>query len=288
MREVIDCIPCYLKQVMNVLQQAGIGEGEGQRILRAVLPLISQQDPGHYPAENFSYILHRTNELIDQVDPFREAKQKSNQAAMVLLPKLREIIISSEDPLFTACQISGAGNVIDMAILPDYDVEASLEDAFRTVFARSDYEDFRERLAAAGLVLILGDNSGEIAFDRLLVEQIRSRGLEVVYAVKGGPVLNDATIEDADQTGMNEVARVIDNGNNFVGTNLKYCSAELKEVFSTADIVISKGQGNYECLEGAQEAGDKTFFLLRAKCPVVARQLGVKLGEMAFSRNRPA
>jgi uncharacterized protein with ATP-grasp and redox domains len=287
MREEPACIPCYLKQVINTLNQTGLKGEQAQQFLRGILPEISAMESQRTPAENSTILLHKVNESLDNRDPFCQAKQQSNDLALKMLPQLKKIIEESADPLRTACQLSIAGNIIDMGIFAHIDVEDSIRDALVSDFARNDYPLFKKQVEAAGQVLIIGDNSGEIAFDRLLAEQLQLRGKKIVYAVKGGPIINDATRCDAEIVGMAETAQVIDNGNNCIGTILKYCSPEFCQEFFKAEVIISKGQGNFETLESTPEAGERTFFLLRAKCSPVARKLEVNLGDMALCRNRP-
>ncbi|MDD2234174.1 MAG: ARMT1-like domain-containing protein [Desulfitobacteriaceae bacterium] len=287
MHEVPACIPCYLKQAINTFNQVGVEDEKAQQLLRTVLPVINTLDPRRTPAENSTVLLHKLNGLLDNPDPFLRAKQKSNELALRMLPRLRKIVEESTDPLFTACKVAIAGNIIDLGILENFDIDASVEHALGSDFAHNDAQFFKNQVEAAHRILILGDNSGEIVFDRLLAEQLKRMNKEVVYAVKGGTILNDATMEDAETTGMTEAVKVIDNGTNYIGTILEYCSPEFCQVFFNSDVVISKGQGNYETLESIPEAGDKTFFLLRAKCPAVARKLEVKLGDIVFARNVP-
>lgn len=287
MHEVPACIPCYLKQVINTFNQVGVEDEKAQQLLRTVLPVICTLDPRKTPAENSTVLLHKLNELLRNPDPFLRAKQKSNELALRMLPRLRKIVEESTDPLFTACKVAIAGNIIDLGILENFDIDASIENALGSDFAHNDAQFFKSQVEAAHRILILGDNSGEIVFDRLLVEQLKCLNKGVVYAVKGGTILNDATMEDAETTGMVEAVKVIDNGTNYIGTILEHCSQEFCQVFFNSDVVISKGQGNYETLESTPEAGEKTFFLLRAKCPAVARKLKVKLGDIVLARNVP-
>lgn len=282
---VLDCIPCYLKQARNALGQVEISEEQAREALYGILPLIPELDPQGTPAENSTLILWKINELLGIKDPFARAKKESNDLALKLLPSLREQILSSADPLFTALQVAVAGNIIDLGIFKDFDVEASIQEAMDKKFARNDYDIFKEKLSTARSVLILGDNSGEIVFDKLLAEQLKAGGINVTYAVKAKPILNDATEEDAAYVGMGSVAAVLTNGSGFLGTVRKTCSDEFCRAFGQADLVISKGQANYESLESDEAAQKKTYFLLRAKCEVVAASLGVILGEMVFCRN---
>jgi uncharacterized protein with ATP-grasp and redox domains len=281
---VLDCIPCYLKQARNTLGQTEVSEDKAMQILHEILPLIPELDPQGTPAENSTLILWKVNELLGTSDPFAKAKRDSNELALKLLPQLRKRVLQSSDPLYTALQVSVAGNIIDLGIFKDFDIEASIEEALAKKFAHDDYPSFKEKLKGAHKVLILGDNSGEIAFDKLLAEQLEASGFRVTYVVKQSPILNDATLEDAEYVEMKDVANVITNGSGFLGTVIKTCSEEFRKVLREADLIISKGQANYESLESEDEAGEKTYFLLRAKCEVVAESLGVKLGEMAFKK----
>jgi Uncharacterized conserved protein len=279
---VLDCIPCYIKQMINTLAQTEISEEKARQIIYQTLPIFPQLDPQGTPAENSTIILRKVNELLGIEDPFYTAKKESNELALKLLPQLKERIRQSSDPLFTALQIAVAGNIIDMGILKDFDVEGSIREAMAKNFARDDYESFQQRLKEAREIIILGDNSGEIAFDRLLAEQLSESGIEVTYVVKDRPILNDATMEDAAYVGMLKQTRVISNGSGFLGTILEDCSAEFKQAFKKADIVISKGQANYESLETLGKVDRRLYFLLRAKCEIVAKNLGVQFGEMVF------
>jgi len=278
----LDCIPCYMKQIINTLAQTEINDEKARELIHQTLPLLPRLDPQGTPAENSTIILRKVNELLGIEDPFHSAKMESNELALKLLPQLKERIRQSTDPLLMSLQIAVAGNIIDMGILKDYDVEESIREAIEKNFARDDYASFQQRLKDAREIIILGDNSGEIAFDRLLAEQLSEMGIEVTYVVKDRPILNDATMEDAAYVGMTEQIRVISNGSGYLGTILKDCSEEFKQAYKKADLVISKGQANYESLEALGEEDRRLYFLLRAKCEIVAKSLGVQLGEMVF------
>ena len=282
MNVVLQCIPCYITQTINTLAQTEISEEKMRDIIHQTLLLFPQLDPQGTPAENSTIILRKVNELLGIEDPFHKAKQESNELALKLLPELNEKIAQSNDPLFMSLKIAVAGNIIDMGILKEFDVEGSIQEAMEKDFALDDYTSFQEKLKVAREILILGDNSGEIAFDRLLAEQLSELGIKVTYAVKDRPILNDATIEDAVHVGMTEQIRVISNGSGFLGTVLKDCSEEFIQAYEKADLVISKGQANYESIEALGKEDRRLYFLLRAKCEIVAENLGVKLGQMVF------
>lgn len=286
MNEVSACIPCYIKQVFNTFNLAGIDDPTAQKYIREILLTMASLDSLRTPAENVTVVLRKVNELLGDNDPYHRAKHESNVLALGMLPKLREKVeCSNDDPLYMACKLAAAGNIIDMGILPDFDVDASVSEALAAEFAGNDYEIFKKRVESASQILIIGDNSGEIAFDLLLVEQLNRLGIKIIYAVKDQAILNDATLEDALQVGMQEVAQLITNGNNFIGTILKRCSPEFLQAMTEADVIISKGQANFESLESTIEAGKKTFFLLRAKCLAAAEKLGVNLNDMVLRWN---
>jgi hypothetical protein len=297
MRVAADCIPCYLKQAISACQAAGLDDGGRQRLLVGLLPLIAGLDQAKTPAENSTLVLLETYRLLGRGDPFREAKDASNRLARTFLPSLEKIVEFSEDPLLTVLKVAVAGNVIDMGINPQFDVNASIHQVLHEGFARCDIEPLRKllqagrppgkQLAGGGpRLVVIGDNSGEIMFDYLLLAQLRQYTQEIYYVVKGGPILNDATVEDAEAAGIDLLARVVTTGSNYLGVIPEFCSAELCSLLETCDLALAKGQANYESLEGTALAGDRTFFLLRAKCPCVASHLGVECGASVLVRSQ--
>lgn len=280
------CIPCYLDQAIRALEQAQVDPDQQLQILHELLETIRGFDVNKSPAENSSLVMHRLVELLDGQDPFAEAKQKSNEKAQALRPQLAEDIHKAKDPLFQALQFAVAGNVVDLALFDDYDLSEAIQEVTNKGFALNHYVQFKDALQRAKTVLIIGDNSGEIVFDALLVQHLKDLGKEVIYGVKGGFVINDATMEDAQVAGITELAQVISNGNNFLGTIEEYCSEEFLTAYQQADLVVSKGQANYESLEGTALAGSKTFFVLKAKCPLVGDNLGVAFGDMVLVQNQ--
>ncbi|MDD4360649.1 MAG: ARMT1-like domain-containing protein [Syntrophaceticus sp.] len=288
MRSTIDCVPCYIKQVISALRIAGLKEREQHVVINELFSTINQLDPAKTPAENSSLVLFEAYRLMGIDDPFKEAKAASNKLAHTFLPALERIIAYSEDALLTALKTSVAGNTIDMGINPHYDVGASISKELERRFERNDFEVFREVLGKGGPMVIIGDNSGEIFFDYILMANLRSFTEEMFYVVKGGPILNDATMEDVEDTGISNLAKIITTGNNYLGVIPENCSEEMCSAIESASIVLSKGQANYETLEATSFAGDKTFFLLQAKCPVIAKHLGVKMGDSVLVRNRPS
>ena len=190
---------------------------------------------------------------------------------------------SSDDPFETALRIAVAGNIIDFGVHTNDSIQirATIEKALEAQFAIDHIRELKDRLCHASLVLYLADNAGEIVFDRLFVEQIGAG--RVVCAVRHAPIINDATLDDAEQAGLCDVCRVISSGCTAPGTLIRECSDEFKTLFSSADIVISKGQGNFETLNHTDR---DIFFLFMVKCQVISREVSVPVGGFVVMHSR--
>lgn len=282
MKLVSECIPCTYKVCLSALNAAKSDDRRKIELLGRLGAFLAERETDTTPGIYHSEALHFISGCIGVADPFKDAKRDSDIMAMGCLDHLAGLIKGAEDPLLTAVKISAAGNIVDMGILPDFDLDAEIDRIPSYEFHIDSYAEFLRALEKEGSVLIIGDNSGEIAFDMLLVKELKKLGKEVVYAVKGGPVLNDATMEDASRVGMTEVCKVIANGSNLLGTYFECCSAEFLDEFRKAGVVISKGQANYETLEDDAAACEKTFFLMRIKCGIVGGNAGAPLGSPVF------
>lgn len=282
MKSDSSCIPCFIVQAHSSVMRAVDDEEKRFDILRQLGPVFAELSADRPPAYNSTLILNKVRELLGSDDPYAEDKKKSNDEALALVPKVMEKIKASDDKLEAAVRLTVAGNVIDLGIKHDADVEDTMDLALGDGYKRFDYEAFKEKLASSKRILYILDNAGEIVFDKVLIEGLKAHGKLVIAAVKGGPVLNDATMDDAVQVGLDKVvAKVIDTGSNHVGVNRDDASDMFLKVLDTADMVIAKGQGNYETLD---ESGDRFFFILKAKCPYVAKSLGVEEGDLVLAR----
>ncbi len=283
MRTFLDCIPCFIRQALEAARFATDDEAIHARVLREALRMASALDPQTTPPA-MGQALHRLiRQLTGNDDPYRAVKQRFNALALRMCPRLRRRIEEADDPFATAARLAVAGNVIDSGIGNRLD-EADVEDAVKHALwapIRGNPTALREAIASAGDILYLADNAGEIVFDRLLIEQMPVE--KVTVAVRGRPVLNDATMEDAEAAGLTQLVRVIDNGSDAPGTLLEDCSEEFRRLFDRADLIVSKGQGNYETLSGADK---HIFFVLKAKCPVIARHLGCEVGDPVLQERR--
>ncbi len=288
MRTYPDCIPCFVRQSLEAARLVHPEDEEFQLgVLRRVLQAAAAMDY-RLPPPTMGRDIHRLLRSLSGVDDlYHESRRRSNDFALALLPELRELVRRSADPFATAVRLAVAGNVIDFGItidLSEDQIHRTIDQALAWPLDPLRVNAFREALRRAKGVLYAGDNSGEIVFDRLLIETIRQElgEIDLTFAVRGMPILNDVTLEDARQVGMDRVAsRVIANGGDAPGTLVEDCSPEFLERLGSCELVISKGQGNYETLS---EVDQEVWFLLKAKCGVIARDLGVPLGELVLVR----
>lgn len=277
-----DCLPCMIRTSLTAARLVGADEGIQWAIVREVAPLLARSLCGHPPIAASPEVQRKVRKILGMEDPFAEAKRRANREALGLLPRLREQAARAKDPLAFLLGLSASGNTADLGAQTTFDLKAAAAGDGEP-WGRFDYEPFEARLSSAKTVLILADNAGEIAFDRLLCEELTRLGKRVTVAVRGAPTLNDATLEDAREVGLPEVAEVITTGQDHPGVFLPRASSEFLKAFQAADLVISKGMGNFEGLSG--ETGP-IFFLLKAKCAPVARELGVKVGELVLAARR--
>jgi uncharacterized protein with ATP-grasp and redox domains len=215
-------------------------------------------------------------------DPFEGIKSEYNQIALRLYPSLKTTLEKSPDPLWTSTRLAIAGNIIDFGIFTSIDIEGTIRMALDNPLAVDDYSSFRDAIFIADKILYLTDNAGEIVFDRLLIEILISLGKKVKAVLKRSPVINDSTTEDAKESGLTKVCEVIDNGSEAVGTILDWTSPTFQRTFKDAQIIISKGQGNFETLIGTEK---KIFFLFQSKCNVVSKELGLSTGSMLLKKS---
>ncbi len=279
MRMYLDCVPCFVRQGLELVRNTTDDEALQEKTLREMLLAISRIDLSQSPPA-MGQILHRlARSLLGEEDPYRLIKDRFNELILKSYPSLKSRVEDSRDPLDTAVRLAIAGNIIDSAAkshLCETDVENAIQDSLELPL-RGDLELFRRAVEKAGRILYLCDNAGEIFFDKLLIDQLPYE--KVTVSVRGFPVINDATMVDAKVAGLTTLVEVIDNGSDAPGTLLDDCSRDFRQRFREADLVIAKGQGNYESLS---EVTKEIFFLLNVKCTVIARKLGYDIGDMAL------
>lgn len=282
MRTYLDCIPCFVRQTLEAARLATDDRAVHERAVRAVLRKIAAMDLAD-PPPRMGQIIHRTvRDLTGAEDPYHDAKQRFNAFALRLYPELKERADASGDPLAAAVHLAAAGNIVDLGVksgLAHDQIEAAVEGALTDPLDPADIRAFRTAVDAATDILYLADNAGEIVFDRLLLEYLPRE--KITFAVRGKPIINDALREDAEAAGVTDLVPVIDNGADVPGTILAECSAAFRQRFERADLIISKGQGNYETLSDVPQP---VFFLLKVKCPVIAEDIGCPVGRLILRR----
>jgi len=256
----------------------GADEHAQRVVLDRVMAELQGIDMSCSPPE-IGQIVHRiVRAQVGVADPYAKIKAESTRQALGLYPRLKAEVAKADDPLECAVRLAIAGNIIDFAVdgMPRTSdaLWESVQGVLSQPFAIDHLDAFRRALGKAKRVLYLGDNAGETVFDRVLIEAM---DVPVCYGVRGAPVLNDATREDAIAAGIGEVAEILPNGSDAPGTVLADCSAGFRQRFEDADMIIAKGQANYETLSAHDGA---IFFLLRVKCPVIARDVGVPVGSI--------
>jgi len=270
-----------MKQAYNTAVRATDDRKLIRLVLNRTAEYVMKLDLNTTPADASNFAYKVTTEVTGNRDPYREDKRRFNDLCLERAPALRRRIGDSPDPLKAAVRLAILGNVIDMGIGYSFDLGRELERFLDLSLATDDYDVFRRRLEGGGRkILYIGDNAGEIVFDMLLVEML-SREHDVTFVVKGGPIINDATMEDAEYIGLTGMVEVIDTGSDGIGVKWSGVSDTFAERFGKADLVISKGQGNFETLSDREK---EIYFLLRAKCESVARVLGVDYGDVVFRK----
>ena len=278
MRTYLDCYSCFLRQALSAARRAGADEDQQRLILQRTCAELQALPETATPPQIAERIHRLVRAEVDHSDPYLAAKQEATRAALERYPVLREHVRTADEPLDAAIRISIAGNIIDFGIFETYDLDATVDRVLTQPFAIDDRPRLRAALADAREVLFLADNAGETVFDRVLIEALDR---PVCYVVKGSPVINDATREDAQAAGIDAIAEVMDNGSDAVGTLVERCSTAFRARLAAADLVIAKGQANYESLSsGPPPCGAPIFFLLQAKCSVIAAELGVATGSI--------
>jgi len=278
----LDCIPCFLRQAVMTAKDLNLNEDQAQALIRRTLELSLQMD-WSVPPPLMGRDVHRLiREMTGDKDPYLAKKITATERALSLLPEMESAVAGSSDPFLTAVKLSIAGNVIDLGVATgaSTDIKKAMQDALTATVNQQAVDSLRRAIQDAGDILFLTDNTGEIVFDLPLLEHIGSD--KVTVAVRGSPTINDATMEDARRSGLTDRFRVITNGTDIPGTWLDECSDEFVREFEAADLVLSKGQGNFETLNDNER---RLFFLFLVKCATVSRMTGEPVGSFMVLEN---
>jgi len=271
MQTELDCYPCLLRQALTSTRYTGADKPLQHKILNRIMQELIDLGEDSTPPLTANIIHTAIREETGAEDPYQAAKAASTAEALALYPRLKKRVQESGDPFNTAVRLAIAGNIIDFSVSDEYNLLDSVERVLSEELSYDDTAALRQEINAAPWVLYLADNAGETVFDRLLIEQIAPT--PIIYVVKDGPALNDATIEDAKAAGLDGIARLVTTGYAGIGVVFEKSSPEFCKLFQDAPVIIAKGMGNFESLS---ELGPRLFFLLQAKCDVVAGHTGAR------------
>jgi len=276
MRTYLDCLPCIMNQTIRTARLATENEEEIREIFINVGAKLKEFDMSVPPPLSSEFLYREVSRVTGVLDPYRQIKKANIAEALALYPELKKIVQQSDNPLLTAARIAIAGNVIDLGMSKKFDIKQDVYKILQQDFGIDHFNKLETALKNAKIVLYLGDNSGESVFDKILMEEINAK---IYFAVREKPIINDVTRQEAIESGIDQVAEIVSSGCTAPATILSQCNSQFLELFEQADVVISKGQGNYE---GLSDANRSVFFLLKAKCHVIARDLNVNENDIVL------
>ncbi|MDQ7043793.1 MAG: ARMT1-like domain-containing protein [Sulfurimonas sp.] len=275
-----ECVACIINQSLKVANAIGAKTSVKDILHARVTQMSKDFSFTDNPPEIAADVYEEMAKIVDKTDLYDEIKELSTQKAKALVPALKEKLRLSSHKLLTATKIAVAGNVIDLAAAVEFDLEEELVKVFDTEFAHNDFSTMQTELSRAKTVLLIGDNVGEHIFDYMFVEVLKELypDVEYSYMVRGNPIINDVTMKEAKEAGFDKLCNLVDSGVNTPGFTYNRANEISRNLFDSVDVVISKGMGNYECLNESKR--DNIFFLLKVKCDVVANSLGKTLGDI--------
>ncbi len=292
MKTYLECVPCFFKQILILSGKAGASRAKQKMLLNELAKILPKFSLNSSPPEMAKIIYDLISEKMGKRDFYAKEKIKSNRLALNIYPRLKRKVNRSKDRLLAAAELAIAGNIIDYGAISDLNITKELakilSEETRLIKKENkklfNFAEFKSALRKAGTVLYLGDNAGETVFDRVLIEEIKraDKNKKIIYAVKESPILNDALIEDALFCGIDKNAEIMSSGSTAPGTLLSLCSKDFLKIYKKADMVISKGQGNFEALSNAKR---EIFFLFMAKCGVIAGNAGCNINDIILLKH---
>ncbi|HPO49164.1 MAG TPA: ARMT1-like domain-containing protein [Spirochaetota bacterium] len=287
MKTYVDCIPCFYRQIIEASRLAGLEDSTIKEIIDETGKILEESKLDSTPPEVVGNIYEILRKRLGNIDFYKQIKEKSNNLALSVYDLIKEKVSSSEDSLLTAIEMAIAGNIIDFGVKNSINVEKEVEKILKkeNQFLKNNnnnffaYEEFNSLLEKSKKIVYLADNSGEILFDRVLIEEIKRLfpKINIIFAVKETPVINDALKEDALFCKLDKYSTVVSSGSKIPGTMLDLCSKDFLELYKDSDIVISKGQGNFESFT---DKNKPVFYLFMAKCQQVAKEVGCEIGSI--------
>ena len=275
-----ECVACIINQSVRVADTINASKTLKNELTSSVEVMSKDFSYDDTPPEIASYVYEKMAVIANKTDIYDEVKELSTAKALSFVPLLKNKLKESSDKLLTATKIAVAGNVIDLAAAVEFDLEEELDKIFHTNFAHDDLEKLRVKLEESSKVLVIGDNVGEHIFDYMFIETLKELypKIKFSYMVRGNPIINDVTMLEAKEAGFDELCELVDSGVNTPGFTYNRANDYSKELFDNADLVISKGMGNYECMCPSHRKN--ICFLLKVKCSVVAASLEKNIGDI--------
>ena len=274
------CVSCIINQSAKVSNAIGANPSLTKKLTSTVENMSKTFSYANNPPEIAADVYAKMAEIANRIDLYDEVKKLSTQKAQSFVPLLKKRLQNSQNKLLTATKIAVAGNVIDLAAEVEFDLEDELTKIFDTDFSHNDFKMLQNELEKALHVVFLGDNVGEHIFDYMYIQTLKELYPKITfsYFVRGTPIINDVTISEAKEAGFDSLCNLVDSGVNTPGFVYSRAMKEAQELFDSADLVISKGMGNYECLSPSHR--EKICFLLKVKCGVVANSLDKEIGDI--------
>lgn len=274
------CVGCIVNQSARVADAIGADDKLQNRLISTIEQMSKSFSFTHTPPQIAADVYEKMAQVANKYDLYDKVKASSTKKALSFVPFLKEKLSQSRDKLLTATKIAVAGNVIDLAAEVAFDLEEELEKIFSTEFAHNDFELFARNIAKADSILVIGDNVGEHIFDYLFIETIQELypNAVIYYMVRGRPIINDVTLKEAKEAGFDSLCNLVDSGVNTPGFDYARANEESKKLYDSADLVISKGMGNFESLSPTHR--ENVCFLLKVKCNVVANFLDKEVGDI--------
>ena len=284
-----ECIGCLLDQILRAfkLLKPDISREIIIAAQKRFMKHLINVDLNKNPAPILGKIAYTiVAEVLGEKDPYYSLKERYNHLALQYYEEVNYIVENSKDPLFKAILIAAFGNTIDFGSQHDINFTSDINNLEIKNFTINDYKKFKESIEKTDHLLILGDNCGEIVFDKLLIITIKKYfpDLKIVYSVRGAPIINDATIEDAKFVGITELVQVVESSHT-PGVDIATSPKDFKKhFFKEKGVILSKGQGNFESLYGMEIPEKDVYYLLKAKCNLMERIFGVKIGDLIFKK----
>jgi len=283
----LECIPCFISQSIESARMTRDDKSIHEKVVTEVMKYFQTSSFKKSPPEISRDVHEIIRKITKSKDPYKEVKDLSNDKSKKLYPYLKKIVREADDSLLMAIKLAIIGNVIDFGTSNRFNIEEMIDSIEKKDFNTDAYPRFTDFLKQSKSILYLADNTGEIFFDKLLLEELIKKNIEITYVVKANPIINDATVHDAKFAGIDKLATIIkgDEGqrSSAPGISPLWASNEFLKHFYSSDMVISKGQGNYESLSGCKR---EIFFFLMIKCPLVAKDIDIEMGKLVLKVNR--